>query len=347
MPTPTLQHALSLLQQDAVDDAIAVLNDLVERIPAHAAAHVLRARALEAKHDWETALRAWEQVHFLVPTSPTVADGKQRVLRRLDPTTDNQRPNVASASTEMPNASTPTESNSEPAPSADPAVSSASEALSELDPVRHEADAETAPPPDAPSSDESASAPDDSVPPGLKQLRQQADAEARGGGARGSLPDDATATGDPDADSLSDLEQLRRQADAEAQRGGTRGGPRPSSDAADDPSASPSDLDADFDDLDRLIEELESARITPAPDPQDAPAPDVPEPDAMEPPAAEETDDADDLVSETLARIYASQGKYREAMRAYIKLAAQKPDQMRPLLEKAAAMREEAEMAQP
>jgi hypothetical protein len=99
-------------------------------------------------------------------------------------------------------------------------------------------------------------------------------------------------------------------------------------------------LNDDFDDLDRLIEELESARITPTPNPTDAPEPATPDE------GDDEDDRADDLVSETLARIYASQGKYREAMRVYLKLAAQKPDQMRPLLEKASAMRVEAERAE-
>lgn len=334
MPTPTLQQALALLQQNAVDDAIAVLNDIVDRVPAHAAAHVLRARAFEANRDWDAALRAWEQARFLVPTSPTVADGKQRVLHRLDPTAD--APSARAAASSTSEAPPSTGDGAESSASAGPSLASASEALSELDRLRREADAA-----DSPSPDEGRSTPDDAVPPELQQLRQQADAEARTGGARGSMlgaPSDETAD-----DDLSGLEQLRRQAEAEARRGGARGGSlgeRSSSDSDDATPASASDLDADFDDLDRLIDDLESARITPTPGPEDAP-----EPDAMDPETTDDEDDADDLVSETLARIYASQGKYREAMRAYLKLATQKPDRMRPLLEKAAEMREEAERA--
>jgi tetratricopeptide (TPR) repeat protein len=65
-------------------------------------------------------------------------------------------------------------------------------------------------------------------------------------------------------------------------------------------------------DLDRLIQELEGARITPRPSVDDMPA-------------AELEDDYEEVVTETLARIYASQGKYEEAARIYDQLARQQP----------------------
>jgi hypothetical protein len=79
-------------------------------------------------------------------------------------------------------------------------------------------------------------------------------------------------------------------------------------------------------DLDRLIDELGSARIVPQPDLDDLPPPEL-------------DDDIDDMVSETLARIYASQEQYGEAARVYEQLARQQPDQADRLLAEAAAMR--------
>lgn len=81
----------------------------------------------------------------------------------------------------------------------------------------------------------------------------------------------------------------------------------------------------DEEDLDRLIDELGAARIVPQPDVDDLPPPDL-------------DDDIDDMVSETLARIYASQEQYAEAARIYEQLARQQPDQAERFLAEAAAM---------
>ncbi len=82
-------------------------------------------------------------------------------------------------------------------------------------------------------------------------------------------------------------------------------------------------------DLDRLIDELEGARIDPQPDVSDAPAPDL-------------DSDIDDMVSETLARIYISQNQYEEAARVYLRLASQEPDRATEHIEKAAELRDRA-----
>lgn len=84
-----------------------------------------------------------------------------------------------------------------------------------------------------------------------------------------------------------------------------------------------------FEDLDRLITELESARIVPRPDMDTLPAPDL-------------EDDIEDVVSETLARIYASQGQYDEAARVYELLAGQQPEKAGEFMKKASEMRARA-----
>ena len=86
---------------------------------------------------------------------------------------------------------------------------------------------------------------------------------------------------------------------------------------------------SEYEDLDRLIEELESARIEP-----DVETPDIPGPSL--------DNDIDDMVSETLARIHEAQEQYAEAARIYMRLAAQEPDRAEEYKQKAAAMRERA-----
>ncbi|HLA62905.1 MAG TPA: hypothetical protein VK610_00640, partial [Rhodothermales bacterium] len=83
------------------------------------------------------------------------------------------------------------------------------------------------------------------------------------------------------------------------------------------------------DELDALIRSLSDApRIRPDPD--------------FRPPAptpVEDEGELDDLVSETLARIYAAQRQYAEAAIVYEKLARQRPDEAEGFLQKAAELR--------
>ena len=85
-------------------------------------------------------------------------------------------------------------------------------------------------------------------------------------------------------------------------------------DFEDEPEGAPAPQSEDIEDLERLINELESARIVPEPELEDLPPPDL-------------DDDIEGMVSETLARIYASQKQYREAARVYEQLALQNPDE--------------------
>jgi tetratricopeptide (TPR) repeat protein len=79
-------------------------------------------------------------------------------------------------------------------------------------------------------------------------------------------------------------------------------------------SASPGSGQAEAEELlDDLIQTLQRARIVPDPDPDRFGSPDL-------------RDDIDDMVSETLAQIYASQRKFREAARVYASLARMHPE---------------------
>lgn len=83
----------------------------------------------------------------------------------------------------------------------------------------------------------------------------------------------------------------------------------------------------EYQDLDRLIQELESARI-------------VPDPDVRMIPQGELETEIDDVVSETLARIYANQKFHEEAAQVYEKLALQRPDKAEEFLQKAQELRQ-------
>jgi tetratricopeptide (TPR) repeat protein len=142
-----------------------------------------------------------------------------------------------------------------------------------------------------------------------------------------------------------DLAALRRQADHEARRGGARPGlaGAPSTPTPDDLSPTPEEqverlTDDDADDLDHLIDQLQSARINPEPE--------APDQSRAEPPTAPSThppDDTDEVVSETLARIHAGQQDYPKAARIYEQLAEQDPERAAEFRDKAAEMRDNAD----
>jgi len=288
MAVPDLKDAIDHLQRRDLDAAVAALERKIEELPAHLTAHVLLARTYETKHQWTKALKAWENVHFLMPNSPVGQEGKARVLRRLD--RDEEAEDAAPSPENTPLSPLPAPPTSDPDASPDPTASSA------VDDESADSSPSEAEPSDSASSD-------DAPPSELQQLRQQAEEEARRGGARPNLA--AAASGD--------------DSDEEG--------------AASTPEERVDELDED-DDLDQLIDELQSAEIEPDPD---AEAEEVSPPDL--------NDDIDDLVSETLARIHEAQDQYKKAAQIYVKLASQEPDQARKHLKKAIEMRKQANRA--
>lgn len=100
-------------------------------------------------------------------------------------------------------------------------------------------------------------------------------------------------------------------------------------------AAAPEDATAaGFADLNRLIEELETARIVPDPDIQPLTEEELAE--------AEAANEPEEVVSETLARIYANQAYYLDAAAVYEKLAVKHPDRAQEFSHKSAEMREKA-----
>lgn len=326
MSLPDLQDPLALLEEKNYDEAIDVLEHKVTALPAHLGAHVLLAYAYEGCEQWDHALEAWEEVHFLLPNSPIAAAGKQRVLRRMDGIevdAEAPRPTEAPRPSAAAPPSSPEDDEKTDAEEHDPtepdlgeekALKDRSEATAEQSEGTADANEnaleETAP--EAKGINEEENEPADDPSPtdqndGLAQLRRQAEREARQGGARPGLSD-APPSGDPSAtpnDSSSTPEEQVEQFEEEESS----------------------------DDLDRLIDKLQSARIDPDPDAEAEAPPENPTPQ----------DDTEEVVSETLARIHEGQGDYEKAARIYATLADQEPHQAEQFREKAAEMREKAD----
>jgi tetratricopeptide (TPR) repeat protein len=173
---------------------------------------------------------------------------------------------------------------------------------------------------EAPSSDEvgDSSSEDDF---GLAQLRRQAEREARQGGARPGLADEPPTPPSPD---------------------------EPTEESSSTPEEQIEHLDEgeEADDLDRLIDKLQSARIDPDPEAEMSAPPPTPE-DSDDPSAGdeEEHDPADEVVSETLAKIHEGQNDYEKAAHIYAQLAEQEPERADEFRAKAAEMREKTDGA--
>lgn len=369
------QEALDLLKQDRTDEAIAVLERQVAYLPAHVVAHVMLARAYEVKKEWGKALEAWENARFLVPNSPIVRKGKQRVVSKLaveEPSVPVMHPEASSEAAEE---------GAVPVPAAEPAEASAPlQPQPEAEDVVPDAEtAEDAPPIDveevdvdeAPVRDETSrgrretirlgagqvayvkpdsmeiklSTPVSKDRPAADEASDTEEAESVEADTENDAPEVASEA--PAADTTPEEgpstqvfsweglppEESAEAADEQGVDEPTTGAAAAEEEKADGEAADdeePVPRGPKTGDLDRLIRDLESARIEPDPDLDDIPPPDL-------------DDDIEDLVSETLARIYTAQGQYREAARIYVKLASQDPDQARQHLEKAAELRERAD----
>jgi tetratricopeptide (TPR) repeat protein len=375
MSVPDIQNALRLLENEEVEAAISTLEATVDELPAHLPAQVLLARAYETNDQWEKALRTWENARFLMPNSPTVKVGRDRALRhvdedpaersdapsepKLDRTTDASKEDDAKEDASKTDALKADAGPDDDRPDgnrpegAEPEAPHRPDAPSTAPSSKTSPESSPAPPaaksPDEPADETTSQTDPSKEDPSARESLQEEDSEdkdAEEGLSDGGLPDGPT----PDSfgsEGPSGLDELRQRAEQEARQGGSRPGlaRQPSTPQPDEPET-PDEDDAETDretdqetddvtgDLDRLIRELESARIEPTPDP-DAPEDEYPDPDL--------DDDIDDLVSETLARIYAGQEQYREAARIYVKLASQEPSRARHHLQNAAEMREKAD----
>lgn len=342
MPAFDIQHAIGLLEQGRAGEAISVLQHLVEAMPAYVTAHVLLARAYEAEQQWQQAQDVWHRAQFFMPNSPTIHQGIARVNRRMAAswfaagTWEEAEPDVAEeGSQEEPvegmtwvpleeptlDVHIPEDEDAGQAPAVEEAPF---EDRSEMGVLPFDGSADDAAPVEVP--DLEVHQPEREPPPVVPEDAGPDDAapEEAEAGVRWQVP---VPPEDPDAFvDLTDLPDAPPVESASSVESDSSVEPEPQADAPqfDAPREAPY-----LSDLDRLIDELESARIVPRPDL-----------DALPPPDLE--DDIEDVVSETLARIYASQRQFDEAARVYELLSAQQPERAAEFLRKAEEMRARA-----
>lgn len=295
-----IQEPLACLHEGRAGEAIPMLEQLLQITPGHVTTYVLLARAYAAEARWQQAMIAWQQAAFLMPNSPAIQDGLAQALSMFSlvgieedvtvPTEEDAEASVAELDTE---ASLPGETSEEAPPLVvDAAIETDVPAIEQGEP-----DVEAAPASDAPV--------------------------------------DPTASWDDDAASLPDFlpEALSNPGDIDPPPHFLEADPAP--DVIEEPvffenptPPPPAPPEEDVE-LDKLIADLESARIVPRPDYETIEAPDLSAP-------------IDDMVSETLARIYEGQKQYAEAARMYDKLAILKPDRAGDFARKAVELRTRA-----
>lgn len=303
MAVSVIQDALHLLRDGASSTAIERLEAAVTETPAYAAAYVLLARAYEGQSQWRLARTAWNQAHVLVPHSATVKEGRRRVWKQLQDLQKKERSSAVQHNSHDKGAAVRVSQNS----------ASEDNTQTEASPVSSENERAAAP---APRYDAEKAA--QSLEENRAQARSDREGEPEAADPEARLPSISF------DDGPSDLEALRAQTNQAVEQ------QKSTSSYSFEPDGEPKhSLDETDADLDRLIEDLQAARIPTEPDIDDVPTPDL-------------DDDIEDMVSETLARIYASQQNYHEAARIYIQLASQEPDRSSELLKQATLMRQKA-----
>lgn len=320
-----IQTAARLLGAGRAAEAVARLRQLVDEAPTYAAAHVLLASALDASGRPQDALEMWRRAAFLVPHSPLVHRERQRLMETLVPSaTPPGPPDEASA-----------KSGDDASPTAEPRDELA---VPEAPPPAHDdaPDEATSPGPDveeSPSATASASPLPSAEPPLEMPLLPP-----EGGLSTGSRPPETEIELDDDGWTILEDDVAAPETDAPLPAAVLP--PEPESaftptplappESPPDPAPAPPPDSSLADDLDDLITQLDGApRITP-------------DPSFDGPKVTFDESSMDDMVSETLAKIYAAQHQYVEAAVVYEKLAEREPDQAAAHLERAAEMRDKA-----
>ncbi len=81
--TPDIQKAVACLDAGDAEQAAALLQATLDRLPEYATAHVVLARVQEALGEWDRALRAWREAVRLAPTSPVALRGLADAARKM------------------------------------------------------------------------------------------------------------------------------------------------------------------------------------------------------------------------------------------------------------------------
>jgi tetratricopeptide (TPR) repeat protein len=322
MLTSDFKTALAHLEAGRASDALPILSRIVEKWPFYAAAHIAHARALQASGDPEASFGAWTQAEALVSHSEVVRSGL--ISAAADLFGDGPAPVHADAPASGEPETVEVEPSTE-APFAE-SVGSRDQGLRREQGEPSGASVEAAPtePAEAEQAEtESAEKPIENHAPEFVEGSAVDPAlfvPIAGPVDEPSIPDTAEAEWTEDVIQDDGPAETTEQPQWEGEYTGD----------AVDGAGTDFDLESDQTsgdvEFDRLIDDLESARIVPADDPSSVPAPDL-------------SDDIDDVVSETLARIYVSQKQFSEAARVHDRLAKQNPERADEFESKASEMR--------
>ena len=364
-PVAEIQRSARLLADGKAAEALRRLEALSAAVPAYATSQVLLAKAYEAEQRWEDALEAWHRAHFLAPGSPLVQRERRRLLEAK------ARAAEAASPPELPPEPLPEraedrgaeevdgEEAGEPGKQDEVAANEIAEPVEVRpetmpdevllneplhdvgEPSDSEELAEVVPEEAVPEEAVPEVFVDDSTPVSdalgtetAEPIAGAPDGEAAWWKASGEFRGEADAEGaDTGWAVVSETETARTEgAVVEAQIAAPIDEPLPDARTEAEGVADTHGVRADpavADDLDSLIRELEDApRIRP-------------DPNFVGEDKDEGFDDeiADDMVSETLARIYVAQGQFGEAASVYEKLADQHPEQAKEFRKKAADVR--------
>lgn len=319
-----LQSAITLLEEGDAREASRLLEEMAEQMPGYPTARVLLARAYERLGEWNLALRAWREVLHMIPNSPVARRGLQRVARKAA-----VRSSVDDVSPAKPEAPAGGIREAEDADREAAPHGRTSPEGSALAPP----DDDTSPEGRATRAGAEGSAPtssdDRSEVESLVDVETRREVETIGPGESAGVGESADAAEATHSAESADAEEPARDAETAEVEDEDEAETEPRPYRLEETQGDLAEGAAEYGDLDRLIDELQSARIVPRPDLDELPSPDL-------------EDDIEDVVSETLARIYASQGQYEEAAHVYELLAAQQPEKEEEFMSKASEMRSRA-----
>jgi len=344
MAIPDLHLAMELTEGGKPEEALSLLTAWALEMPTYAAVHVALACAYEAAGRWGEARQAWRHAHFLMPNSPAVLEGlahrpgaetlATEVEERLVMDLDLEAELEATLEALFNPFTLPQqhEGGFDEDDLDDEGDAGAREQVAAALAVEAEAMGDVAAP-DASGTAEEESTDDEAFATAAADVQALPEADEAPEARAGEAEPADQALEERLAEGQKAIEAFEEMADRTVEEE-TNAVLEDWNDFETEATAPSATAPADVDDLDRLINELESARIVPKPD-----LGNLPETDAD----LDFDDDIEDVVTETLARIYANQAKYSEAARVYEQLAEQHPAEADRFDELAAAMYARAE----
>ncbi len=79
MAIAEIERALEHFKEGEPEEAIPILQDVIDLVPTYVVAHVLLAQAYEASMQEDLAVRAWRQAYRMIPNSPVIAEPEDEI----------------------------------------------------------------------------------------------------------------------------------------------------------------------------------------------------------------------------------------------------------------------------